>query len=412
MVGKLNKPRRNHSFARQKEKRNVMKQGYHTYLKENVSPSLTNHDNTPHFLMELSKDEYKTLANNCLHLSDVLFNKGSSSLQSTINTTFGNMRLGNKINFKKVDDNIMLNMDRCRRRMVLITLDKSECDKCYQDVQILNTKLMSNSTGSGVVVLMMAIKGAKIQNSKEDKRIVWARLIIEMCEHSKKNILDSKMITHHSSKGQIYSFGYQGIFKQVKNGTVGLYEVRKRYKDDRQDEVANIARTIEDMIGIEMHSATQSLSKMVGHVDKLILPALDIANKLQPEYGDIFLKKNDDECSAMWHTNVCINASTGEFHTEKDTSYTLITVPSQGYKTQKNCGNVYNFLFKLNEDNVISLPLTPDLSFLFSATFLSHRQEGNESTEKVSQPFVNLSSYGNHKLFTHIRKSFCRNIND
>ena len=111
----------------------------------------------------------------------------------------------------------------------------------------------------------------------------------------------------------------------------------------------------------------------------------------------------------MWDTNVCVNASTGEFHTEKDTSYTLITVPQQDFKSQKYSGNVYNFLFKLNHNNLLSLPLTPDLSLLFSGTFLTHRQKGNYSQDKSSKPFVNLSSYGNQRLFTHIRKSFFRN---
>ena len=116
------------------------------------------------------------------------------------------------------------------------------------------------------------------------------------------------------------------------------------------------------------------------------------------------MKKAEDKCSAMWHINICVNVSTGEFHTENDCSYTLISVPKQNTKEQIKCGNEYQFLFQLNNNIVIALTLTPDLSFLFLSTFLSHRQKGNDSIENNKYPFVNLSSCGNKRLLTHIIK--------
>ena len=83
--------------------------------------------------------------------------------------------------------------------------------------------------------------------------------------------------------------------------------MRKRYLDERQIDVENIATTIERMISIEMESATQTLSQIVGHVDKLILPVVDTANQLQCKYRNIALEKNDSDCAAMWNTNVCVN---------------------------------------------------------------------------------------------------------
>ena len=258
---------------------------------------------------------------------------------------------------------------------------------------------------------MMGIKNTKKQNSLNDKRVVWSRLILEMCEYCKNNILDSNMVNHHGSSGKVYSFGYQGVFKQIKNSSVGLYGVRKRFEDERQEDVEHTARIIEEKIAFEMSVASKTLSNVVEYADKLFLPMLDIASKMQSTYGNISLNKDKEQCSSMWNTHVCINASTQEFHTEKDTSYTLITVPAQDSKAQNVCCNTYHFLFKLNKNVIISLPLTPDLSFIFSGTYLSHQQEGNNCTEKNTNPFVNLSSYGNKRLFTHIRKSFFRNLN-
>ena len=140
-----------------------------------------------------------------------------------------------------------------------------------------------------------------------------------------------------------------------------------------------MATQIDDMISVEMCIAKDTLSKMVARVERFILPALDVAHDMQSVYGNINLKKSGRTYGTMWSTNVCVNASTGEFHTEKDTSYTLITVPLQDYKLQQKCGNVYKFPFKLNNNECISLPSTPDVSFMFYGTFLSHHQTGNSS---------------------------------
>ena len=143
-------------------------------------------------------------------------------------------------------------------------------------------------------------------------------------------------------------------------------------------------------------------------MEKLILPALDVAHDMQHKYSDINLKLSGTSSKNMCSTNLCINATTEDYHTEKDTSYTLITVPLQNFKLQKQSGDIYDLLFKLNDQVCISLPLTPDVTFMFSGTFLTHRQNGNSSLDKDSNEFVNLSSYGNHKLFNHIRKYFCQ----
>ena len=87
------------------------------------------------------------------------------------------------------------------------------------------------------------------------------------------------------------------------------------------------------MIDIETCSASMSLNEIIPHVEKSILLVLDIASKKRDEYGNILLSNNNNRWSAMWHTNVCINESTGEFYIENDCSYTMITVPQQDYQS-------------------------------------------------------------------------------
>ena len=64
----------------------------------------------------------------------------------------------------------------------------------------------------------------------------------------------------------------------------------------------------------------------------------------------------------------------------------------------------------MNEENTIATEMKPNLSFIFSGTFLMHRQNGNNNKKQKESEFVNLSSYGNRKLFNHTRKSFYRNL--
>ena len=100
----------------------------------------------------------------------------------------------------------------------------------------------------------------------------------------------------------------------------------------------------------------------------------------------------------------------GRIHVEEDVTYTSIVVPEQNSKLQKFHGNKYEFLFMLNETNIIALPMIENVSFIFSGIFLVHCQNGNESKKKDESVFINLSSYGNKKLFNHMRKSFFRNL--
>ena len=61
-----------------------------------------------------------------------------------------------------------------------------------------------------------------------------------MCEYCKINLLESPMVTYHEALGKIYNFGYQGVFKQVKDSSVGLYEIRTSSKDNRQEDEEDV----------------------------------------------------------------------------------------------------------------------------------------------------------------------------
>ena len=69
----------------------------------------------------------------------------------------------------------------------------------------------------------------------------------------------------------------------------------------------------------------------------------------------------------------------------------------------------YAFLFKVKDKNNISLRLAEGVSFVFSGKLLTHRQSCNFPVNMKGETFINFSSYGTNRLFSHIKKSFERN---
>ena len=124
--------------------------------------------------------------------------------------------------------------------------------------------------------------------------------------------------------------------------------------------------------------------------------------------GKINLKKVPAFKCGLWHSDVCINDQTTNFHTENDCIYTLITVPKQEIIKNECLKREYQFLFKLNGYQNIAIKLVYGVTILFSGNFLTHRQYCNRPSLPMDDVFFNFASYGSEKLYRHIRKSFIR----
>ena len=101
-----------------------------------------------------------------------------------------------------------------------------------------------------------------------------------------------------------------------------------------------------------------------------------------------------------------MNAETKELHNEDDCSYTVITVPKQRAMVKKR---EYKFMFAFNDANSIAIRMNEPLTFMFSGKFLVHNQSCNRKDHiGTDDYFFNFGTYGNKKLFNHIRCSFAR----
>ena len=123
---------------------------------------------------------------------------------------------------------------------------------------------------------------------------------------------------------------------------------------------------------------------------------------INEKYGHINLKEVATSKVGLWQSQLCIDASTKIEHVERDCTYTLISIPKQDiYLGEKASKHMY-FQFSLNKSNIMIIPYHSNFSFLFSGLCVVHRQ--NHPTTN----FVNIASYGNARLFNHIRASFDR----
>ena len=112
--------------------------------------------------MGLSQQEYSIIKVCFISVGGITFIKSNQGSQKKLIITFDSFRYGMGVNKVKFDGIQKLNMDRVRRKMVLITMNRSECVKAVMDVHIINTGLQDkNQTFKppGIVVLMMTMKG-------------------------------------------------------------------------------------------------------------------------------------------------------------------------------------------------------------------------------------------------------------
>ena len=127
----------------------------------------------------------------------------------------------------------------------------------------------------------------------------------------------------------------------------------------------------------------------------------------QSDWGNIGLVEVPTKKCGLWQSQICIDASTETAHTERDCTYTLISIPKQQNTFSRKVKRKSYFLFVLNNEQKVCISLTPQLSFFFSGMCLLHRQN-HPSHENHSINFINIASYGNERLFNNIRASFNR----
>ena len=107
---------------------------------------------------------------------------------------------------------------------------------------------------------------------------------------------------------------------------------------------------------------------------------------------------------------LCVNARTGDFHTEMDSSYTILCVPEQKQEVSKNQKkNVGQFELFINTGKIMLILMKIGTIITYSGYMVMHRQQVRNLCHE-SDPFINLATYNSKRLFGNMLESFSRNI--
>ena len=125
------------------------------------------------------------------------------------------------------------------------------------------------------------------------------------------------------------------------------------------------------------------------------------------------------KCVKNLSNYLCLNAETGLYHQDSDSSYTMISVPywhsnfGQSYLSSRG-KYVFCFQWGSKVDHMtrfgnakISISMTQGITLYYNGSLIDHRQE------KVTDgTFYNISSYQNLRLYNNMKLSIQRCFND
>ena len=110
------------------------------------------------------------------------------------------------------------------------------------------------------------------------------------------------------------------------------------------------------MITQELGAGICDISIISPNIRKMIAPVIDTVLDFQESECSVNLESVPSTSYSLWQTSICMNSLTREFHTEDDSSYTVIKNPNQEHQ-QKLIQ--YNFAFKLKNKYNVAIRMTP-----------------------------------------------------
>ena len=430
-------PRKRGNYNRKAKKQNKtypMKE----MLKNELSTKLESSKEAPTILIELSARQWQRLQPNSVHLSDVeiISSESKSVLHKKIH--YNTIEYGENIklqqdNFKprsfKMKDtktvltSTVLNYPTIKDKVMIFTTD-TECINKVNSNHILITSnntptcLDDNFHPSGkILVYMIKLSNTKDPDKNDDW--LWRDSLLPRIKKCKNSLcIKGGKYNHFNSQGYIAAFGNKALFAQSPvNSTVSQYVSRKGKNENEAFSNKNEADVFESLVSDEVEVAVDKFTKYFPNIKSMIAPILNVAFDKQVSTGDVNFKEVMTSRQGLWQSELCCNAVTKDFHTERDVTYTLISVPYQFIdNNEKNKKKPTYFLLQLNENTTVALRMLPKSSFFFSGTMITHRQfceDGyeEEATRKKQAHFYNIACYGNERLFHHLRESFKKKIN-
>ena len=359
-----------------------------------------NFQTSSHCLVELSNRQFERMRKNVIIVS------GITDLKDV---QYPNIEYGKNIRCqrkKRVHVTNMatdlINISKIKGNYIVIVSPKAEMCRIFPHLHVLyNGDLYqhcpSQKTKSGYVLLFI---GATYK-SKCAQNYMWDADDFKLLKKCKRNII-CKTNSHHGSVGHYFSFGNKANFKITKESSVGTYVTRRGGKGLTNTEVSIMAMQFEKKCATELEVAQNCITKVLPLNRLFLMPIITAAHNEQVNINHSSpLSEPVSSASGCWTTSICVNAETKVLHNEYDCTYTMISAP-----IQKHIESKYEFNLCLNAKNNISIDMNSGVMFMFSGLFLKHKQyrwfgKGNDL-------FFNFASYGNNRLFNHLKQTIYR----
>ena len=391
---------------------------------------------SPLILLELGKKEWKRLQPNSIYVSDAriyLPEKAHctkkkiyyNTIEYGKNLTCTKNNITSKELIMKDESNSIVcdvvNIQDVKKSVLAIVTDKQEVLKLYSNFISISSNATPGSPKNSLFkgsnkVLLCLMKHERLKSP--DNECHWNSKLFQKLQRTKPNICVKNGVNNHfNSQGYISAWGNKAFYgKSTLNSTVSQYVTKTSMKASRIEEVSKENADIENIVSKEVKVSVERLSKYFPNIRELIAPILNVAYVKQIDDGDINFNLSKTSKDGLWQSELCVNAITRDFHTEKDVTYTLISVPQQDcIDKSKKKPSPTMFLFKINEDKTVGFKMSQNISFIFNGTMLTHRQFCEDGYEKESikgkvSDFYNIACYGNQRLFNHLRHSFRREL--
>ena len=211
----------------------------------------------------------------------------------------------------------------------------------------------------------------------------------------------TKKVISNKAVNVMYSAQEPNMVGLIKNNdlTIAPYSSKKGAK-------TKVLQSIQTLIDAQLTCSENAINNIVPTLFQRVHLFVSNMKKCVPNKytGDVSPLKPMKrlKCNATDILSACMNVrlQTDIPHTEHDISYTVISTPKQKPTGKSNL----MFHFIINQSKSFFLSMTILVTFTYSAKFVTHRQLHLSNCGN----WINVSSYGNQRLFYNGRKSIQR----
>lgn len=273
----------------------------------------------------------------------------------------------------------------------------------FRDVVVEGGRL-SSSNDKVVLATWGTAKFDEDNNVDDDESPVYTAAFLKSVGLDKNSITPVNGKRHHGSCGFHFGYGSVASYGSLKNrpegNSVCAFAGNNRHAPTLARSVAIGARCVDRKFNRNNIPGSSVTTKGTVMTHSVKRGAANANPLLQSHVGNI----KGTRFPAVF---LCVDAFTLRKHTERDCSYTLITVPKQdGLGVGHTSGYFFNFYLNNEAGDVIRVPMQLGTSIFFNGYFLTHKQ--SRAIDHVPT-FVNISAYGNQKFFQSAQCTIMRN---